>query len=58
MLEGNRLTQDIPAGKTITLDMIALPAGSTLWSLRRQQDAHFVDNGILGGPGTKEARKK
>jgi predicted homoserine dehydrogenase-like protein len=41
MLEGNRLTKDVPARTTITLDMIAPPADSALWSLRRQQDAHF-----------------
>jgi predicted homoserine dehydrogenase-like protein len=42
MLEGNRLTRDVPAGTAITLDMIAPPADSALWSLRRQQDAHFL----------------
>jgi predicted homoserine dehydrogenase-like protein len=42
MLEGNRLTKDIAAGTLITLDMIAPPADSALWSLRRQQDAHFL----------------
>ena len=41
MLEGNQLAKDVPAGTTITLDMIAPPADSALWSLRRQQDAHF-----------------
>jgi predicted homoserine dehydrogenase-like protein len=52
MLEGNRLTEDVPAGTTITLDMIAPPADSALWSLRRQQDAHFSGNGVL----TRRAR--
>jgi predicted homoserine dehydrogenase-like protein len=42
MLEGNRLTRDVPAGTTITLDVIAPPSDSALWSLRRQQDAHFM----------------
>jgi predicted homoserine dehydrogenase-like protein len=42
MLEENRLTRDVPAGATIALDMIAPPADSALWSLRRQQDAHFA----------------
>ncbi|OGO04787.1 MAG: hypothetical protein A2Y73_01975 [Chloroflexi bacterium RBG_13_56_8] len=42
MLEENRLTKDVPAGTTITLDMIDPPTGSMLWSLRRQQDAHFL----------------
>jgi predicted homoserine dehydrogenase-like protein len=43
MLEGNQLTQDIPAGMTITLDMIEKPADSALWTLRQQQDAHFLN---------------
>jgi predicted homoserine dehydrogenase-like protein len=43
MLEGNRLTKAVPAGTTITPDMIAPPADSALWSLRRQQDAHFIN---------------
>jgi predicted homoserine dehydrogenase-like protein len=42
MLEGNRLTKDVLTGTTITLDTIAPPADSALWSLRRQQDAHFL----------------
>jgi len=42
MLEGNHLAKDVPAWTTITLDMIVPPAGSALWSLRRQQDAHFL----------------
>jgi predicted homoserine dehydrogenase-like protein len=42
MLEGNRLAKDVPAGTTLTLDMIVPPADSALWSLRRQQDAHFL----------------
>ena len=40
--EGNRLTKDVPAGPAIALDVIAPPADSALWSLRRQQDAHFL----------------
>ncbi len=43
MLEGNRLTKDVPAGTTITLNMIAPPVDSALWSLRRQQDTRFLD---------------
>jgi predicted homoserine dehydrogenase-like protein len=43
MLEGNRLIQDVHAGTTISLSMIAPPPGSALWSLRRQQDAHFME---------------
>ncbi|MCJ7735820.1 MAG: flagellar biosynthesis protein FlgA [Anaerolineae bacterium] len=41
MLEGNRLTRNVPVGATITLDMTAVPVDSALWSLRRQQDTHF-----------------
>jgi predicted homoserine dehydrogenase-like protein len=41
MLEGSRLASDVPAGARITLDVIVPPADLTLWSLRRQQDAHF-----------------
>lgn len=47
MLEGNRLIEDVPAGTTISLDVIAPPADSALWSLRRQQDAHFLDQGAI-----------
>lgn len=42
MLEGNRLAQDVPAGSAFTWDMLVAPVGSTLWSLRRQQDDHFL----------------
>ncbi|MBN1583511.1 MAG: hypothetical protein JXA89_22570 [Anaerolineae bacterium] len=41
MLEENRLIKDVPAGTTITMNMIAPPTRSALWSLRRQQDTHF-----------------
>jgi predicted homoserine dehydrogenase-like protein len=41
MLEGNRMIKDVPAGATITLDMIAAPVDSALWLLRQQQDKHF-----------------
>jgi len=41
MLEGNRLKQDVPAGSTITLNMITPPQNSRLWSLRKQQDEYF-----------------
>lgn len=56
MLEGNRLTKDVPAGTTVTLGMIAPPAGSALWSLRRQQDAQFMGKGRTE-PGTKEVER-
>ena len=51
MLEGNRLTKDVPAGATITLALIAPAADSALWSLRRQQDAHFALAGKQGVDG-------
>ncbi|MDF1512868.1 MAG: hypothetical protein P1S60_03555, partial [Anaerolineae bacterium] len=41
MLEGNQLIKDVPAGTVITQDMISAPIDSTLWTLRRQQDAIF-----------------
>jgi predicted homoserine dehydrogenase-like protein len=53
MLEENRLTTDVPAGTTITLEMIAPPDDSALWSLRRQQDTQF--SGIL--QATKGSRR-
>jgi len=42
---GNPLACDVPAGTVITGAMVERPADSTLWSLRREQDAHFL------GPG-------
>ena len=58
MLEGNRLAKDVPAGTTITVDMIAPPVDSALWSLRRQQDAHFFPRAQCrsgaGGPGNQD----
>jgi len=42
MLEGNRLTRDIPAGMVITQEMIETPKDAVLWRLRRQQDQHFL----------------
>jgi len=41
MLEGKRLTRDVPAGTIITRDMVVSPQDSRLWSLRKQQDEHF-----------------
>jgi predicted homoserine dehydrogenase-like protein len=42
MLEGNRLSGDVPAGSTFTWDRVVTPEGSSLWSLRRQQDDLFL----------------
>lgn len=42
MAYGCVLTRDIPADTVITADMIALPKDSTLWALRREQDATFL----------------
>jgi predicted homoserine dehydrogenase-like protein len=50
MLEGRRLTVDVPQGRTITPEMIDRPVDSALWSLREQQDARFGR--------TRYARKK
>jgi predicted homoserine dehydrogenase-like protein len=41
MLEGKRLSRDIPSGAVITQDMIIPPQDSFLWSLRKQQDEYF-----------------
>jgi predicted homoserine dehydrogenase-like protein len=42
MLEGIRLAVDVPAGTVITGAMVVEPPGSTLWALRREQDALFL----------------
>lgn len=42
LLTGNRAAVDIPAGTTITYDMVDEPEGSTLWKLRRLQDETFL----------------
>jgi predicted homoserine dehydrogenase-like protein len=41
LLTGNRAKVDIPRGTLITYDMVEEPVGSTLWHLRRLQDATF-----------------
>ena len=38
---GNRLSRDVAAETVITQEMVDSPSDSLLWSLRRQQDAHF-----------------
>ena len=42
LLNGNRARVAIPAGTTVTYDMVEEPEGSLLWSLRRRQDATFL----------------
>jgi predicted homoserine dehydrogenase-like protein len=42
LLTGNRARVDIPAGTTVTYDMVEEPAGSTIWELRRLQDKTFL----------------
>ena len=41
LLTGVRLPRDVAAETLITQEMVDPPAESLLWSLRRQQDAHF-----------------
>ena len=41
LLTGNRLSRDVTAETLITGEMVDPPSDSLLWSLRRQQDAHF-----------------
>ena len=41
LLTDNRLSRDVAAETSITEEMVAPPSDSMLWSLRRQQDAHF-----------------
>lgn len=45
LASGNPLTCDAPAGTPITAAMMAPPADSTLWALRREQDARFLNAG-------------
>jgi predicted homoserine dehydrogenase-like protein len=42
LLNGNRARVAIPAGTTITYDMVEEPEGSVLWALRRRQDETFL----------------
>ena len=46
MAGGNVLTRHVPAGAVLTVDAVAAPADSVLWSLRAQQDAHFLTQPI------------
>ncbi len=45
MAAGHVLTADVPAGKTVTIDMIEPPADSALWRLRAAQDTLFMTDG-------------
>ena len=49
---GNRLACDVPAGTVITATMVERPADSTLWALRKEQDAHFL------GAGTRRLEER
>ncbi len=42
MASGRRLTADVPAGRVLSRGMIESPANSMLWTLRAQQDQHFL----------------
>ncbi len=42
LCDGHAAAADIPEGSLITRDMIAAPSESALWSLRAQQDEHFL----------------
>ena len=41
LLDGNCLSRNVAAETLITQEMVDPPSDSLLWSLRRQQDAHF-----------------
>ena len=41
LLDGVRLSRDVARGTLITQEVVVPPSDSLLWSLRRQQDAHF-----------------
>ena len=43
MAARNVLRLDVPAGTILTVDMIQTPTDSTLWSLRAEQDQHFLN---------------
>ena len=41
LMAGHRLRRDVPAGATITAEMVEPPADSLLWRLRREMEAAF-----------------
>jgi predicted homoserine dehydrogenase-like protein len=45
MLEGRKLKKGVSAGALLTMDHVEMPADSTLFSLRREQDRHFLEAG-------------
>ena len=45
LASGNRLACDVAAGTPITAEVVISPTDSPLWSLRREQDAHFLSDG-------------
>jgi predicted homoserine dehydrogenase-like protein len=44
MAAGNTLAVDVKEGTVITREMVACPSDSILWSLRAQQDEHFLSH--------------
>lgn len=48
MAVGCRLAEAVPAGTTLTLDMVEAPASSALWDERRRQDALFCVESVEG----------
>ena len=42
LVAGCPLRRDVPAGTVLTVDMVAEPADSPLWQLRRRQDERFL----------------
>jgi predicted homoserine dehydrogenase-like protein len=45
LANGNRLVTPVEQGTVIRREMVAAPAGSSLWSLRSRQDACFFSSG-------------
>lgn len=43
MANGNTLSRDIPAGAFITASAIHPKDNDPLWTLRKEQDAHFLE---------------
>ncbi len=44
LASGNHLACDVAAGTPLTAAAVAEPPHSTLWELRREQDAHFLNS--------------
>ena len=45
LASGNSLACDVAAGTPLTAAMVVPPTDSTLWTLRREQDARFLNRG-------------